>query len=221
MPHLYFNSYAPLAISPAGRAASLELNIPPFVDGSIRREPDLEHRFPSISCLCRAGKFAPRLGPGDVVVYLSKKNRYGACEAQRHLTAVLEVLHKFGSHEAAAAWYCEQDLPLPNNCLVPGNDAKPFYRSHRRVEREANSSDAKTHRQWDRAYHDRAKLHPQMVVCKPLFVDLTWDSPIVTDDDLTIALDHVPGMQNPGRLPLQLLDRLAAQLGLSVRPSSH
>ena len=56
MPNYYLNSYAPLVSTAAGRKAWELHELPPFIDGSIRREPDLEHEFPSISCLCRAGK---------------------------------------------------------------------------------------------------------------------------------------------------------------------
>ena len=71
--NLYINTYQPLACNAAGRAASEKFGIPPFVDGSIRGEPDLEHQFPSITCLCRGRNFAPRLREGDRVVYLTKK----------------------------------------------------------------------------------------------------------------------------------------------------
>lgn len=77
MPFFYLNTYVPLAASKAGRDASDRYKIAPFVDGSIRREPDLEHPFPAITCLCRADKFAPRLIPGDIVAYMLRKDRYG------------------------------------------------------------------------------------------------------------------------------------------------
>lgn len=61
MPRFYLVTYRPLAYSVAGRKAAEAHGIPPFVDGSIRREPDLESAYPSISCLCRTARFAPRL----------------------------------------------------------------------------------------------------------------------------------------------------------------
>ena len=105
MPSFFLNSYVPLVASKPGRDASKLYGIEPFVDGSIRREPDLEHEFPAISCLCRADKFAPRLQAGDIVAYMLRKDRYGQKRAQRSLTAVLRVLHMFPSHAAAAKWY--------------------------------------------------------------------------------------------------------------------
>ena len=70
-PRYFLSSYKPLVWTTFGRAAALKHGLLPFIDGSIRREPDLEHEHPSISCLCRAGKFAPRLRVGDVVGYIT------------------------------------------------------------------------------------------------------------------------------------------------------
>ena len=82
MPVAYLVSYAPLVSSKTGREVSRLHSIPPFVDGSIRREPDLQHKYPSVSCLCRTDKFAPRLRVGDFVAYLTQKRRYGDSERQ-------------------------------------------------------------------------------------------------------------------------------------------
>src|SRR5687768_14841588 len=105
MPRFFINTYKPLAINRAGRAASEIHRLPPFIDGSIRREPDLEHELPSISCLCRAGKFAPRLRVGDIVAYLTTKHSFGRGTVDRRITAVLRVIRVFADHEAAAQWF--------------------------------------------------------------------------------------------------------------------
>jgi len=62
--------------SKPGRRAIEAFALPPFIDSSCRREPDLESRSPSISALCRRTKFAPRLYPTDRVVYITTKGRY-------------------------------------------------------------------------------------------------------------------------------------------------
>src|SRR4051794_3898321 len=102
---LFLNTFRPLVCSAYGRSASKLLKIPPYVDASIRREPDLQHKWPSISCLCRGERFAPRLRVGDHVAYLTVKGRYGDSERHRRLVAVLEVVKLFDSHGQAAAWY--------------------------------------------------------------------------------------------------------------------
>lgn len=76
MGRLFFVTYRPLGCSPDGRDASERFSIPPLVDGSIRREPDLQHERPGISCLCRGKMFAPRLLVGDHVVYVTAKGGY-------------------------------------------------------------------------------------------------------------------------------------------------
>src|SRR5947209_124408 len=132
-PRFFLNSYHPLVATRLGRDAARTHGIPPFVDGSIRREPDLEHEMPGISCLCRCDKFTPRLCPGDTVGYMTVKARYGGVAMlHRRLTAVLRVSKVFASHREAAAWYSGHGVPLPNNCLVPGNPAKRLDQSHGR-----------------------------------------------------------------------------------------
>jgi hypothetical protein len=149
-PKLYLNTYTPLARSVAGREASLRFTLPPFIDGSIRREPDLQHDWPAISCLCRAGKFAPRLQLGDIVAYMTCTGNWHkpgdeAAPRNRRLTAVLRVEALCKSHEDAAAWYTARKLPLPSNCMVPGNDAQALERSHRMTRFRCAMSDGKLH----------------------------------------------------------------------------
>lgn len=218
-PRLFINTYAPLVASPSGVLASERYDIPPFVDGSIRREPDLESDFPSISCLCRCGKFAPRLRVGDHVIYMARKARYR--EPLRHwrITAVLKVAHLFDSHTAAASWYRQKGLLLPGNCMVPGNPPLPLSKSHERT-RHAGCAAAKVVRDWDNAYKDRARVYPRFVVCEARWRDLTWNAPIVRDEDWLSVFGRVPGSRNPGALPLSHLTPLLERLRIFARPSS-
>jgi hypothetical protein len=155
-PTFYLNSYAPLVISRAGRLASDLHGLPPFIDGSIRREPDLEHKDPGISCLCRGGNFAPRLRVGDIVAYMTKKASFGQRTPQRRLTAILQVRHVFQTHREAAAWYRQRNLALPSNCMVSGNAAIPLDHSHRGFRISKCSGDTAKHRARDAAYRRRA-----------------------------------------------------------------
>jgi hypothetical protein len=72
----FLATYRPLVRSLAGRQAIQEYSLPPFIDGSCRREPDFESPFPSITATCRGGNFAPRLREGDRVAYLTVRGRY-------------------------------------------------------------------------------------------------------------------------------------------------
>src|SRR5271157_5978822 len=112
----FLATYRPLVKSRAGREAIRQHALLPFIDGSCRREPDFESRFPSIAAICRAGTFAPRLLVGDRIAYLTVKGKYlDAREFGWHLVAVLRVIHRFESHKDAAAWYGRQNQPLPSN----------------------------------------------------------------------------------------------------------
>jgi hypothetical protein len=211
----YLNSYIPLAASKAGRDASKKYGIPPFVDGSIRREPDFEHRLPGISCLCRADKFAPRLKPGDVVAYMLRKERYGTARAQRRLTAVLRVLEALPTHSAAAEWYTGHGLSLPNNCWVHGNPAKPLEQGHRR-NRNKHLPARQYHRQWDVEYRGRAMTHGTFVVCECLFTELSWGAPEITEPQLEAVFGCVPGTRNPGVWSTTHADNLLRLLELDI-----
>jgi hypothetical protein len=214
-PRVYLNAYRPLAINRVGLAASARFGIPPFVDGSIRREPDLEHLHPTISCLCRADKFAPRLIIGDVVAYLAVKHAYGEDKLpHRRLVAILGVESIFASHSDAAKWFEDRGEPLPNNCMVRANPSKPLTHSHRQHSFGPGMDDEELLRKWDLFYHARARSHGVFVVCNTIFRDLSWQAPIVEDQHLLDSFGKVPVMQNPGVLPMAGLNRLLNLLGL-------
>ncbi len=223
MAFLYINTYHPLVIKRAGRIASTALGLPPFVDGSIRREPDLEHPFPSISCLCRGDRFAPRLAEGDLVIYLATKRKYyesGTGPAHWRLVAALRVIDTFQSHEDAAAWYTERNLAIPNNCMVKGNLPNPLSHSHR-YNRHSHRPEEIWLKNWDADYMARARFCSRFVACEPLHVDLSWNATVVHESDLIAVFGDVPGTRNPGKLNLDLFPKLMRQLGLAVRLSDQ
>jgi hypothetical protein len=218
----FLNTYTPLVATSAGRAASEKRDIPPFVDGSIRREPDLEHECPAISCLCRAGKFAPRLRVGDIVGYMTCMGRWGGFrERHRRLTAVLEAAVVLPSHPEAACWYRDHGQPLPSNCMVPGNGPKPLDQSHRKHEERNRFDDDRFLRRWDAEYRSRASLYPAFVICRPLFLDLSFGAPVVEDEDLLCAFGKVPRTQNPGELPGEELWWLLEFVGVRIATVKH
>lgn len=195
--HYFVNSYRPLAFTRKGRISSESKTIPPFVDGSIRREPDFENQFPSISCLCRTDKFAPRLRVEDIVAYMTVKGRYDSGDAHRRLTAVLQVSEIFPTHRNAADWYRQKNVSLPNNCLVPGNRPKPLNESHQHFRSGSCSSCTSKARTWDLGYQKRARQYPVFVVCRTLFVDLSWQAPVIEEQHLIRAFGRVLPTRNP------------------------
>jgi hypothetical protein len=219
---LFLNTYTPLVRSEAGRQASKQCKLPPFIDGSIRREPDLQHKWPAITCLCRADKFAPRLVVGDHVVYMTctgNWHKLGEPKPPRHrrLTAVLRVDAPCESHEEAAKWYTDRKLGLPSNLMVENNPPNPLEKSHRLTRFRCAMSDGKLHDRWDAAYKRRAKRFKQVVICKPVYCSLGWDAPTVYDRDLIGVFGKLPGTQNPGALPFKHLEELALRLKLKRR----
>lgn len=94
----FLATYRPLVRALAGRQAIQEYSLPPFIDGSCRREPNFESPFPSITATCRGGNFAPRLRERDRIAYLTVRGRYLVdTESGWRLVAVLRGLF-IGSH---------------------------------------------------------------------------------------------------------------------------
>ena len=197
----FINAFRPLSVNKDGSEASRRFGLPPFIDGSIRREPDLQSRFPSITALCRAGLFAPRLMPGDRLVYVTVKGRYPPYRFPHwRLVALLHVIAKFQSHSEASAWYSERGLPLPSNCLVPGNNPTPV---------EMSALPGRDPREWELGYQLRARKVPVFLVCDPIYLELNEPLPI-GEDDMIAALGRIPGLQNPPSLADGEYDRFAA-----------
>jgi hypothetical protein len=119
----YLVTFHPLSSTRAGRLACDRFGLPAYIDGSCRREPDLENPFPSITALCRAGKFAPRLEVNDRVLYMTIKMAHAGGQVGWGLIAALHVVETRASHRAAFDWYAGQNLPIPSNCMVLENRA--------------------------------------------------------------------------------------------------
>jgi hypothetical protein len=115
-----------------------------------------------------------------------------------------EVIHRFDSHEEAAAWHSKQPLPLPANCIVPGNKALPYDATsglraadQRRFHLEVGPEVAVQH--WDAEYARRAGECGVFLVCQPLFCELN-SPPILNADCMRRIFKRIPGTQNPPRI---------------------
>jgi len=201
---IYLNSYMPLISTRAGQIAAANHGIHPFVDGSCRREPDFESDYPSISALCRFRIFAPRLLEGDIAVYLTRKGRYpGYPDSHWRFVAMLQVLHRFRTHRAAADWYLANNVPLPKNCIVPGNPPLPL---------DHTLGDHHDLQQWDAVYHARALLCGTFLVCQALYRELD-NPPVVTVAMMQAVFGRIPGLQNPGSISQDELDNFRNACG--------
>ena len=114
----YVNEFRPLAQTPVGQKAIDQHKLPPFIDASCRREPDLESAFPSITAICRGEYFAPLLRENDVIAYVTKDFVYPPKAASaRRLVAVLQVKE---------SWLAEWTLGLAHALkFMPGGGRKP------------------------------------------------------------------------------------------------
>ncbi len=199
----FLATYRPLVNTKAGREAIKQYGLPPFIDGSCRREPDFQSRFPSITATCRAGNFAPRLRVGDHVAYLTVKRRYlGSSQAGWCLVAVLRVIQRFPSHEQAARWYAQQNEPLPSNCLVDRNPPRPFEMTNgdpppRIKKRLAEHHDVgRALKLWDASYQLRIKAWPVFLATQVEYMELDRPGRISVPDMLQI-FGRVPSTLNP------------------------
>lgn len=197
----YLNQFRPLSLTRPGRTAIAQYHLAPFLDASCRREPDFESEFPSITSLCRAGRFAPRLHEGDIVAYTTANFAYPAHTPRaRRLVAVLRV-HKswrvetngsgLQAHVHAAEWYQQQGLRVPSNCLVTTEGRIPLDKT------DQSWPNVEV---WDRSYRQRANKYGVFHACEPIFRDL-HDPPRLSNAQLEEWFARVPGTQNPPTLP--------------------
>lgn len=197
----YLCSYTPLCTNRRGREIARVTGLPPFVDGSCRREPDFESPLPSISVLCRGANFAPRLKTGDRVAYITKQGQYGNGRGW-HLVAALRVIERFETHEEAAAGYRARSLSVPSNCLVAGSEPKPWGVTHgiappeilKRFDPAAEPE--RVVRLWDASYRERAKKYGTLLMCEKEFLDLN-EPRLLSREDLFAMFGRIPPTLNP------------------------
>jgi hypothetical protein len=196
----YLNSFRPLCYNKLGQLAIKRYSLPPFVDASIRREPDFQSQFPSITALCRSAMFAPRLRVGDSVVYMTVKGRY---EPERfshwRLVAILRVIQRFESHKQAAAWYQGKGLPLPSNCMVEGNDPLSYGMTIGVIPPDRFGEGLSTDeilRKWDLGYKLRARKNGAFLACEAEFLELN-QPPIITEAAMLQIFGRTPPTLTP------------------------
>jgi hypothetical protein len=195
----YLCTYKPLIRTKQGRQAVARFALPPYVDGSCRREPDFELMFPSITALCRAGKFAPRLQEDDNVDYITVKGKYTPINhGHWRLVAILRVIKRFESHKDAAEWYTVQSVSLPSNCIVHGNLPLSLEKTN-----GGKSSLSK----WNAGYRLRAAKDGAFLACEPQFLEL-HTPPVLTSEKMRAVFNRIPATQNPPSISEQELAKL-------------
>ncbi|HUR83665.1 MAG TPA: hypothetical protein VM733_23120 [Thermoanaerobaculia bacterium] len=183
---MYLVTYRPLCGTPFGLHAIARYGLPPFIDSSCRREPDFQSKFPTITALCRAGKFAPRLEVDDRVAYITAGSWY--------LVAILRVTERLNSHEEAAEWFRFRGLPLPSNIMVDGNPHQPLERT------AGLPPGVPSIGVWNASYKERARAHGVVLVCEAPHLEL-HHPPQITREDWSRWIGKVPATQNPKNRP--------------------
>lgn len=193
-------SFSPICLTKQGRIAIKKFGLEPYIDGSIRREPDLENKYPSITSLCRNSKLAPKLDVGDTVVYITRKSKYNLTEGHWKLVAILSIIERLESHEEAFKWYNEKQIEIPSNCMVKENPSIELSRTAGLPKGINNEKD------WDQIYFSRSRNYPAFLICKPKFINTK--TPVDLSGGLMkglIGTDR-PGTQNPKKLSLEQLN---------------
>lgn len=207
---IYLVSYHPLAEKRQGVRIAEKFGLPPYIDNSIRLEPDFQSLYPSISALCRTDKFAPKLYEGDVAIYITVKADYDSI-GYRHwrLVGILKVKCRFETHESAADWYSQQNIPLPSNCMVKGNPPKPHNLI---VPRKRHHHNPKL---WDGMYRKRARNNSTFLACEALYLEL-FSPPIIQEIDYIDVFGRIPGTRNPPKITEQQYKNLIDQVDISL-----
>jgi hypothetical protein len=206
---IFLTSYRALCRNQAGREAIENYDIPPFVDSSCRREPDFEATYPSISALCRASKFAPRLKENDRVVYITKKGSYlSVSKPHWRFVAVLEVIKRFEMHKAAAEWYLQKGLKLPNNCMVDGNPPNNLDKTDKHQD---------SLEEWDRGYKARARLWGTFLACKPIFIELN-NPAVIFPEQMKEIFGKIPGTRTPPEITAEQYKNLLRNFSKGLKP---
>jgi hypothetical protein len=195
--YYFLNSYTPICTSKKGRLAVDTFSISPFVDASCRREPDLEHKWPSITATCRP-PFVRRLRKGDKVVYITKKGSYLNMENGWRLTAILEVIEIFEVHKQAAKWYNAKKCRLPYNCIVKENSPLPEKHTAQMYRKKAWPY-ATDYEKAEAHYQEKIKKCGIFVITKPIARNLKTP-PVLTEKIMLSIFGREPGTQNPPRI---------------------
>lgn len=188
-------TYEPLCMKAKGRKIVAENPlVKPYFDASFRREPSFECKYPGITSLCRKSKLAPLLQVGDRVVYITKKDYYGQNVKNWRVVAILEVEYVMQSHQEAANWYKDKGVPLPSNCIIEGNK--------RLTINETSVTSEKKIKKFEGGYQQRVKEIPQYNICRKIKSE--FETPkIITEQDMKIIFNKIPGTQNPKNLDEQ------------------
>jgi len=199
---VFLNSFTPLATNMVGRASAKNYSLPLYIDGSCRREPDFENAKPAITQLCRPTKLVTRLNKKDLVIYITKLNRYGTKQAHWKLISILEVIDIVPDHNSALTYYTNNKIPVSQNIICNSTTPFPLDYTHGINENNKNNTDAnKVIKKWNAGYMYRAKQYPEVAITQVWNDILHLDNPpIINHQMMKSIFGRIPGTQNPPKL---------------------
>jgi hypothetical protein len=200
--NIFLNTFTPISINKIGRNNSKKHNIPPFIDGSCRREPDFQNEMPSITQLCRPGKLVPRLKVGDLVIYLTRLGSYDKSVAHWNFVGILQVIDIVDDHTNAEVYYQKNNLPVSNNIMCNSTCPFPLDMTHEsHPNKDKILSEEQIIELWNKSYNYRANKYRKVAITKvwenKLFID---NPPTITREMMNEIFNRIPITQNPPKL---------------------
>ncbi len=196
---VFLNTFIPLAYNRFGRNNAIAHNLPLFIDGSCRREPDFQNPFPAITQLCRPGKLVSRLSVGDLIIYLTKLGNYGNPPAHWNFIGVFEVLSLPINHSSASNYYLTNNIPVSQNIICNHTSPFPLNMTHGLCGFAHGSlTPARIITLWNNGYISRANNHGQTAITKVWENHLYLNNPPqITHQMMMNIFGRIPGTQNP------------------------
>jgi hypothetical protein len=199
---VFLNSFTPLAVNKFGRAAAALYNIPPYIDGSCRREPDFENLKPAITQLCRPNKLVTRLSNSDLIIYITKLGRYGSNQAHWKFVGILEVIDIVPDHNSALTYYLNNKITVSQNIMCSNTSPFQLDMTHRICGfNYIGLSSSNIISKWNAGYNYRANKYRTVAITEVWNNKLFLNSPpLINHQMMKSIFGRIPGTQNPPKL---------------------
>lgn len=196
---VFLNSFIPLAYNRFGRESAKRNNLPLFIDGSCRREPDFQNPLPAITQLCRPGKLVTRLNVGDLVIYITKLGKYSKSTPHWNFIGILEVIDLAQDHIQAETYYNNKEIKVSQNIICNQTKAFPLDMTHGKSGFNHRSLPSQRIISiWNCCYVKRANDYPMVAITKVWDGNLNLtDPPEITREMIMNIFKRVPGTQTP------------------------
>jgi len=199
---VYLTTFIPICYNGNGRNNAIAHGLPPFIDGSCRREPDFQNPFPAITQLCRPGKLVTRLLVGDLVIYLTKVGNYGIPPTHWNFIGILEILNLQINHSSAANYYLANNIPVSQNVICNHTTPFPLGMTHGLCGfAHGNLNSNRIISLWNNIYISRANSYSKVAITNVWEGHLHLNNPPQIIHTMMIDIfGRIPGTQNPPKL---------------------